>query len=357
MTELPGKSKSPQPRFPQTAANRIVFLREPDILSERTTMEVIVQRTFLKDLAKAAGVSVSQASRALNGKAEVAPEVRQRIHELAREMNYRNLSHRHTITLAVLIRMIDHFTGSLFNALIQEAERNGIRLVVIPPQHLSILDEWLFDGVISISGSILIPQWHERSRLPLVALNSMGNLLDRIPGVFSDGGFSQAMEYLISQGHHRIAVMNPGTDIPTRDGKRGQKAFRNIVERWGIGGEACYFFYREWRELEALLSRLLGEGYTAFLDVSCENGPRLLDFFRNNGKQVPRDVSLITYDSAVVSAFLVPPLTTLAYDFSEMARSAIELMLQRIDGSSGLHSVRLLTKLTVRSSTGPAPGR
>lgn len=173
-----------------------------------------MQRTFLKDLAEAAGVSVSQASRALNGKAEVAPEVRQRIHELARKMNYRNLSHQHTVTLAVLISWMDHFTASLFNALSREAERNGIRLAVISPQHLSMLDEWLFDGVILISGRILIPDWHERCRLPLVAVNSRGNLLDRIPGVFSDGGFSQAMEYLISRGHRRIAVVNPGADIP-----------------------------------------------------------------------------------------------------------------------------------------------
>ena len=316
-----------------------------------------MQRTFLKDLAEAAGVSVSQASRALNGKAEVAPEVRQRIHELARKMNYRNLSRQHTVTLAVLISWMDHFTASLFNALSREAERNGIRLAVISPQHLSMLDEWLFDGVILISGRILIPDWHERCRLPLVAVNSRGNLLDRIPGVFSDGGFSQAMEYLISRGHRRIAVVNPGADIPTRDGKRGEKAFRSVAGKWGLEGEARYLFYRDWADLEARLCRLLDEHYTAFLDVSCDNGPRLLDFLRDRGKQVPADVSLITYDNREVSAYLEPPLTTLAYDFPEMARSAIELMWRRLKDGSGLNSVRLLTKLTVRGSTGPAPSR
>lgn len=52
-----------------------------------------------------------------------------------------------------------------------------------------------------------------------------------------------------------------------------------------------------------------------------------------------------------------PPLTTLAYDFPEMARSVIELMRRRLKDGSGLNSVRLLTKLTVRGSTGPAPSR
>ena len=47
----------------------------------------------------------------------------------------------------------------------------------------------------------------------------------------------------------------------------------------------------------------------------------------------------------------------LAYDFPEMARSAIELMRRRLKDGSGLNSVRLLTKLTVRGSTGPAPSR
>ena len=189
------------------------------------------------------------------------------------------------------------------------------------------------------------------------AVNSRGNLLDRIPGVFSDGGFSQAMEYLISRGHRRIAVVNPGADIPTRDGKRGEKAFRSVAGKWGLEGEARYLFYRDWADLEARLCRLLDEHYTAFLDVSCDNGPRLLDFLRDRGKQVPADVSLITYDNREVSAYLEPPLTTLAYDFPEMARSAIELMRRRLKGGSGLNSVRLRTKLTVRGSTGPAPSR
>ena len=245
----------------------------------------VLQRTFLKDLAEAAGVSVSQASRALNGKAEVAPEVRQRIHELARKMNYRNLSRQHTVTLAVLISWMDHFTASLFNALSREAERNGIRLAVISPQHLSMLDEWLFDGVILISGRILIPDWHERCRLPLVAVNSRGNLLDRIPGVFSDGGFSQAMEYLISRGHRRIAVVNPGADIPTRDGKRGEKAFRSVAGKWGLEGEARYLFYRDWADLEARLCRLLTNTIPHSSMYRATTGRDCLTFYRTGANR------------------------------------------------------------------------
>ena len=314
-----------------------------------------MQRIYQKDLADAAGVSVSQVSRALNGKADVAPEVRQRIQKLARQMNYRNLSCQHPVTLAVLIGWMNDYTSNLFNALCREAERDGIRLAVVLPRYLSILDGWLFDGVISISNSSLIPGWHAQHQLPLVVLNSLGNPLDQISGVFSDGGFSLAMEYLISLGHRRIAVGNPGTEHRTRDGKRGVTAFRSIVEKWEI--EACHFHYHGWEELDARLCQLFNENYTAFLDVSNENGPRLLKFLRDKKKEVPKDFSLITYDNVAVSPYLDPPLTTLAYDFQGMARSAIKLMRLRLKNSTTVNSIRFQTKLILRSSTGPVPSR
>ena len=284
-----------------------------------------MQRIYQKDLADAAGVSVSQVSRALNGKADVAPEVRQRIQKLARQMNYRNLSCQHPVTLAVLIGWMNDYTSNLFNALCREAER------------------WCSRSL----SEILEPY--------LVVLNSLGNPLDQISGVFSDGGFSLAMEYLISLGHRRIAVGNPGTEHRTRDGKRGVTAFRSIVEKWEI--EACHFHYHGWEELDARLCQLLNENYTAFLDVSNENGPRLLKFLRDKKKEVPKDFSLITYDNVAVSPYLDPPLTTLAYDFQGMARSAIKLMRLRLKNSTTVNSIRFQTKLILRSSTGPVPSR
>src|SRR5918997_220096 len=46
------------------------------------------QRVTITDLARASGVSVGTVSRALNGYADVRPETRERIMQLARELDY-----------------------------------------------------------------------------------------------------------------------------------------------------------------------------------------------------------------------------------------------------------------------------
>ncbi len=45
--------------------------------------------TSLADVARAAGVSVAAASRALNGRPGVRPEIRERVHAVARDLRYR----------------------------------------------------------------------------------------------------------------------------------------------------------------------------------------------------------------------------------------------------------------------------
>ena len=54
-----------------------------------------MRRIMLKDIAAELDISISQVSRALNQKGEVAPEIRAKVLELARKMNYKNLSVRH----------------------------------------------------------------------------------------------------------------------------------------------------------------------------------------------------------------------------------------------------------------------
>ncbi len=312
-----------------------------------------MEKTFLKDLAQAAGVSVSQASRALNGKPKVAPEVRQRIHELARQMNYRNQSAKHPLTIAVLTQWIDDSSGNLQNALLREARRRKIRFAVIPTEHVSLLDEWLFDGVIAFSRNLL-PDWHEHFNLPLVAVNSYGNLLDRIPGIDPEGGVRLAVEHLAGLGHRRIALLQPAirdARLP-RDYRKGMTELSEAAKAWKIGDEVRHQFH-DWEALEETLHALLAEGFTAFIGATVKHGPRLLAYFRSRGKRVPGDVSVIAGENEEVSPFLVPPLTTVAYDYPGLIRSAVDLLLAEIEGRPELRTIQCPSKLIIRESTGP----
>ncbi len=310
-----------------------------------------MKRTFLKDLARESGISIPQISRALNGKPDVAPEVRQRIHELARKMNYRNRSAKHPLTVAILFDEVSEFTRDLQNEFMREASKRKIRLAVFSPKHISLLDEWLFDGAITI-GSGVISGWHERFSLPLVAVNSYGHLLDRIPGVYPEGGVRLAVEHLLALGHRRIALLQPeesGKQL-SRDWQKGMTELSNIAETWGIEGEVRHQFHR-WEELEETVRSLLAEGFTAFYGITCYHGPRLLSVLRTCGKRVPEEVSVIAGESEYDSLFLVPPLSMVVYNYPLLVRSAIDLLLAEINGGSELRSIPCPSKLIVRNST------
>ncbi len=314
-----------------------------------------MKKTYLKDLAEAAGVSISQASRALNGKPEVAPEVRRRVHELARQMNYRNLSYRHPVTIAILNDWIEEFNRNLLNELLRAARKRKIRFSVIPPEHISLLDEWLFDGAITL-GRGLIPDWHERFGLPLAAINSYGNLLDRIPGVYPEGGGDLAVEHLFNLGHRRIALLQHDTSDKesSRDRQRGMTEFQRIAKKWGIEEEARHRFHT-FENLEEVVRELLEEGFTAFIGVSSAHGPSLYSALCRCGKRIPEDASVIATETEYISPSLMPPLTTIAYDYPALARNAIDLLLAEINGGSELRSIACPSKFIVRGSTGPCP--
>ena len=73
------------------------------------------RKTTLRDIAGELGISISQASRALNRKPDVAPEIRAKVLALANQRNYRNISGKHTKTIGVLVPWMSASLVPYFN--------------------------------------------------------------------------------------------------------------------------------------------------------------------------------------------------------------------------------------------------
>lgn len=92
----------------------------------------MTRKVTMEDLAREAGCSRPQVSRAFNGKANVAPEVRARILEAAAKLNYRNTANRHRIRIAVISNGVGgSYTQRILDALMKSAlRRNWIFQIV-----------------------------------------------------------------------------------------------------------------------------------------------------------------------------------------------------------------------------------
>ena len=74
------------------------------------------------------------------------------------------------------------------------------------------------------------------------------------------------------------------------------------------------------------------------------------------GCKSPDDISVLGFDDIPISNYLVPRLTTVSKDIMLMGRSAVRLLLARINDPERPHqTIEFPTQLIIRESTGPAP--
>jgi LacI family transcriptional regulator, galactose operon repressor len=170
-----------------------------------------------------------------------------------------------------------------------------------------------------------------------------------------------AVEHLLALGHRRIAYVR-GSETFTADAPR-LAGFRKAVRRAGLapadtpelqgdgrfeGGErAVRELFRDGRRVT---------GIACYNDITAIGALRAL---RNLGMRVPHDVSVIGIDDIAPASWVVPALTTVAQQRAEMGRLAMERLIAAIEGTedpAAARTVRLPMSLTVRESTGPAPG-
>jgi LacI family repressor for deo operon, udp, cdd, tsx, nupC, and nupG len=74
---------------------------------------------------------------------------------------------------------------------------------------------------------------------------------------------------------------------------------------------------------------------------------------REKGFQVPEDVSVAGFDDIDFASFSDPPLTTVRVPASQMGETAVEVLMEMIEGhSEKVRQISLDTELIVRGSCG-----
>ncbi|MFC7716338.1 substrate-binding domain-containing protein [Nonomuraea recticatena] len=106
-------------------------------------------------------------------------------------------------------------------------------------------------------------------------------------------------------------------------------------------------------EQVAQVVRAIGDGsVTGLLVHNDEDALLLVQHLRLAGVRIPADVSIVAYDDEV-AALSDPPLTAVAPPKAAVGRSAVDLLVRRIEQGSALAAqhVALLPELRVREST------
>lgn len=307
-----------------------------------------MKKVRLADIAGKTGVSIQHVSRALTGNGRIARETRERIREQARRMGYFDTPQ--TGYIAVL----SPFDLDDWNVLCLDVLRAyGRKGILLPFREFTAHDEHYFDGAIYTNGVDRVEQiWYSDFQIPLITINRYGNSMEQIESVLpdADGEMRMALEHLAGLGHRKIVRLHPTNLTNTRRNvTRGEVGFFRAAEELGIRNSVRNETYDPAEKVKEILPRLLQEGFTAFIVVADPDHQRILDIFRQCGKRIPEDVSLVVYEIDL------PPelgLTAVKIENRRVLETGIQLFLEKLAGHPIPVQTIVPSTFNIRNSTG-----
>jgi LacI family transcriptional regulator len=332
----------------------------------------------IKDIAKKVGLSVTTVSRALNDYYDVNQKTKQRIKEVAKELNYspnsiaRSLVMKKTKTIGLLVSDLlregakDNFTFEVLTGINNCAGQLGYDLVLFSTSsdkqkektYTQLCRERRVDGVI-ISGIKTNDRYLKEvvtSDIPCVLID-IPIESDSVGFVTTDNvlGAMKAVQHLISLGHSNIAFIN-GHDFAYVSKKR-LEGYTKALEKASIA------LHKEWIVDGSFLDSIAEKVAYNLLQKSpeitaifCASDLMALGVIKAANKlniKVPEDLSIVGYDDIVLASYVTPTLTTISQDKYQMGYQAAELLINMLENNMAPHQRLLNTKLIIRESTKP----
>ncbi|TFI59725.1 LacI family DNA-binding transcriptional regulator [Sphingomonas parva] len=166
-----------------------------------------------------------------------------------------------------------------------------------------------------------------------------------------------ATEHLLLLGHRRIGFITGSRDYSLS--VKRLVGYRSAMRGAGINtrdlvAEGDFTFESGVKGSEALLG--LGEPVTAILASSDQMALAALNVARARGLEVPRDLSVVSFDDTPIVRFCAPPLTAIRQPIAPMTATAAELLIRAANGDEIEDGPHVLPfELIVRESTAAPP--
>ena len=350
------------------------------------------EEASLAEVARAAGVSVSTASRALAGYGRVSPATIERVRAVAEKLHYRpnalarGLIHGSTRTVGVVVPDIySPFFAQAVNAIIEVHRDSGYDVLLANTNSdvaaeldaLRVMSEKRVDGAIVAtaqpSNAMHLAAFAQT--MPLVLLDRPVPKLKTLDSVMVANADSarEATSLLIGAGHRRIGILTEAAhELPriTRIGSRAHELRPSEARLAGylrahrdadLDVDMSLVAYSPHSRDEATQAALrLLNCDASMTAIFATNGALSAGTYRaiqTSGRLFPGEISMVGFDDDDWTTMVRPMLTVVRQPAAQMGRVAAELLLARlIAGNQETHRVsrRVLPgRLVERGSVAP----
>ena len=324
----------------------------------------------IRDVAEAAGVSISTVSRVLNDKDDVAVGTCERVQQVIAELGYASSlaargmrSSRTNVIGLVMPDVASPYSVTVMQGVNHAIAQLDFDLIVYTngdiskygtadqeSYYVALLNGGIADGVIVVTPAAT----NFSTAAPVVAIDP-NNESPECPAIISTNhkGALQAMEYLTGLGHRRIGFIAGRLELVSA--MRRLEGYKDVLEAAGIPLDEDLIQMGDYTTETAvscahqLLS--LGNPPTAIFasnDMSAMGVYQAADAL---GVNIPGDLSVVGFDNIREALFLNPQLTTIDQFVAEMGSIATQMVVRLVKGEtleSNLHKIQ--TQLVTRDS-------
>jgi LacI family transcriptional regulator len=340
----------------------------------------------LKDVAKAANVSLAAASRILRGDRErFGEETCRRVLEASRQLGWRRnllvsgMQTGRTQTIGVMIPPYDSFWVSVLSGIhdtlgasdylpitvwigslgdmphFEKDEAEGLR------QINRLLDRRV-DGLImwppfSLAYYHHFPEFVER-RVPVAVIDHYSTVADSVE-TDEEQATAVVADHLLSLGHRRIACLSSRETPSQTWAVRRRTSFEEAVRRNAEATIKSWRLNPQGTNGREVARDILTDDLrpTAVFAASDHEAAFLHDAAVELGMKIPNDLSIVGFADLDFAATMDPPLTTMRQKPHEIGRLAAKLIMDRIDGivpdDNEPTTIKVAAELIVRNSTAP----
>jgi DNA-binding LacI/PurR family transcriptional regulator len=336
-------------------------------------------RPTMRQISQITGVSQSTVSRVLSGadfRVPIAANTRERVLKVVAELGYtpnplaRALRGARSALLGLIVRDVsDPFFALVIEAVTNEARRRGYGVVLGHARSRAseavalqeTLATWHCDALILLGDLRDQPALMNEllgSALPVVGL-CQGSRAPRMPVVNVDNvaGTSMALDLLHTLGHRRIAFVRGGWIFG--DARERQQAFRAFMRERNLALPRTYLQASEndlaggFNAALALLS--LPRPPTAIYAASDKLALGVLKAASIRGVRVPEELSVVGFDDIPMASYAIPSLTTIRQPIEQMAKLAVDNVLELIGKSSAAWSKRIVQPELIQRDSCASP--
>jgi LacI family transcriptional regulator len=337
-------------------------------------------RPTIRDVAKAAGVSIGTVSAVINNRSLVADDTRRRVLSRITELGFepnnsaRSLKRGRISSIGFVVPDLGNpFFAAVAEGIQREIADRDILLVLCitwasaerENYYAHVLRTQRLDGVIYLSGTGL----PSPSLMELAERRSVVFVDERLPGLnipfvnaANRSGARAVAAHVLEAGHRRLAIIDGPPRLWTSEQRLA--GYREAIAAAGVDPDAIEVVTGDYGEQSGyqaamqLLARRRELRPTAILCANDLMAIGVIRYCREISLRIPEDISVTGFDDIPGAEFLDPPLTTVAQPGREMGAAAAGLLLHGIGAvPEPPRQTEFPTEVRLRSSVGRPPAR